>query len=56
MRHSGVEAGLAGGGGTDAAAVAGDDTDPPEDLNADVEYRKHLARVLVGRGIAEASG
>lgn len=55
MRHGGVEAGLAGGGGSDAASVAGDDTDPPEDLNADAEYRKHLARVLVGRGIAEAS-
>lgn len=55
MRHAGVEAGLAGGGGSDAASVAGDDTDPPEDLNADAEYRKHLARVLVGRGIAEAS-
>ena len=55
MRHSGVESGLAGGAGADAASVAGDDVDPPEDLNADAEYRKHLARVLVGRGIAEAS-
>jgi len=54
MRHGGVEAALAGGGGADAASVAGDDTDPPEDLNADAEYRKHLARVLVGRGISEA--
>lgn len=55
MRHGGVESALAGGGGADAASVAGDDTDPPEDLNADAEYRRHLARVLVGRGIAEAS-
>ena len=55
MRHAGVESGLAGGAGVDAASVAGDDVDPPEDLNADAEYRKHLARVLVGRGIAEAS-
>ena len=55
MRHSGVESGLAGGAGADAASVAGDDVDPPEDLNADAEYRRHLARVLVGRGIAEAS-
>ena len=37
------------------ASVAGDDVDPPEDLNADAEYRRHLARALVGRGIAEAS-
>jgi len=56
MRHGGVESALAGGGGADAASVAGDDTDPPEDLNADADYRRHLARVLVGRGIAEASG
>ncbi len=54
MRHSGVESGLAGGAGLDAASLASDDVDPPEDLNADAEYRKHLARVLVGRGIAEA--
>ena len=54
MRHAGVESALAGGGGADAASVAGDDVDPPEDLNADAEYRKHLARVLVGRGITEA--
>ncbi|MEM9204518.1 MAG: xanthine dehydrogenase family protein subunit M, partial [Actinomycetota bacterium] len=55
IRHGGVETALAGGGGADAASVAGDDVDPPEDLNADAEYRRHLARVLVGRGIAEAS-
>ena len=55
MRHGGVESALAGGGGADAASVAGDDTDPPEDMNADGEYRKHLARVLVGRGISEAA-
>jgi len=55
MRHAGVESGLAGGAGAEAASVAGDDVDPPEDLNADAEYRRHLARVLVGRGIAEAS-
>ena len=55
MRHGGVESALAGGGGADAASVAGDDTDPPEDMNADGEYRRHLARVLVGRGISEAA-
>jgi len=54
FRHSGVEAALASGAGKGAAAVAGDDTDPREDLNADAEYRRHLARVVVGRGIAEA--
>jgi carbon-monoxide dehydrogenase medium subunit len=55
FRHGGVEAALANGGAADAASLAGDDTEPREDLNADADYRKHLARVLVGRGIAEAS-
>ena len=32
-------------------ALAGDDTDPPSDLNASPDYRRHLARVLVGRAL-----
>ena len=52
-----VEAALAGGASIDdAAAVAADGTEPPEDLNGDVEYRTHLARVLVKRALTEASG
>ena len=55
MRSAAVEAALASGAsGDDAASVAADGTEPPEDLNGDVEYRQHLARVLVGRGIADA--
>jgi carbon-monoxide dehydrogenase medium subunit len=39
----------------DAAALAADDADPQADLNASVEYRAHLARVLVRRALEEAS-
>lgn len=56
LRAVGVEAALAAGSdAADAAAVAADGTDPPEDLNADAEYRSHLARVLVGRALATAT-
>ena len=52
-----VEAALAAGASIDdAAAVAADGTEPPEDLNGDVEYRTHLAQVLVGRALTEAAG
>ena len=47
---SAVEAALRDGASpADAAAAAGDGTEPPSDLNASPEYRRHLARVLVGR-------
>jgi carbon-monoxide dehydrogenase medium subunit len=45
------EAWVAGG---DAAPVADEGTDPPSDTNATAEFRRHLARVLVGRAIEEA--
>jgi carbon-monoxide dehydrogenase medium subunit len=52
LRADAVEAALRDGAtGADAAALAGDDTDPPADLNASPEYRRHLARVLVGRAL-----
>jgi aerobic carbon-monoxide dehydrogenase medium subunit len=44
----------AGASPADAAAFADDDTDPPADLNASVEYRRHLARVLVRRALTTA--
>jgi len=57
MRSAAVEAALASGANAvDASSVAAEGTEPPEDLNGDTEYRHHLARVLVGRGIAEAQG
>jgi carbon-monoxide dehydrogenase medium subunit len=43
-----------GASAADAAARAADDTDPPSDLNASAEYRRHLARVLVGRALETA--
>jgi carbon-monoxide dehydrogenase medium subunit len=55
LRASGVERALAGGAApADAAAHAAEGTSPVEDINADRDYREHLARVLVGRGLAEA--
>ncbi|MEM7325559.1 MAG: xanthine dehydrogenase family protein subunit M [Actinomycetota bacterium] len=48
---------LASGADVDAAAaVAAQGTEPPEDLNGDVEYRTHLAQVLVKRALTEAAG
>lgn len=39
----------------DAAAEAATEADPQADLNASVEYRQHLARVLTRRALEEAS-
>lgn len=51
-----AEAAIAGGSSVeDAAAVADEGTDPTADLNASEDYRRHLARVLVRRGLEEAS-
>lgn len=55
VRAAGVEAALAqGANATDAAAHAAEGCSPPADLNASVEYRQHLARVLVRRALEEA--
>ena len=56
LRARGVEAALAGGATpADAADRAGDGLDPPADLQASAEYRRHLARVLVRRALEEAT-
>jgi carbon-monoxide dehydrogenase medium subunit len=56
MRATAVEAALrAGATSEDAAAQAAEGCDPPEDLNASAEYRRHLAQVLVGRALEESS-
>ena len=53
---SGVSTALAGGASIeDAAAQAAEGCDPTSDLNASVEYREHLARVLTRRALEEAS-
>ena len=55
MRATAVERALGGGASAaEAAAVAAEGAEPPEDLNGDAEYRSHLARVLVERAISEA--
>ncbi len=39
-----------------AAQHADEGTEPPEDLRAAADYRRHLARVLTGRALAGAAG
>ncbi len=39
-----------------AAEQAAEDTDPPADLNASADYKRHLARVLCRRALEEAAG
>jgi carbon-monoxide dehydrogenase medium subunit len=41
--------------GADAGGVADDGTEPPSDTQASAEFRRHLARVLVGRAVEEAT-
>ncbi|HKJ56880.1 MAG TPA: xanthine dehydrogenase family protein subunit M [Nitriliruptoraceae bacterium] len=57
LRASATEAALRGNGAdaiADAAASAGDDTSPPSDLNADADFRRHLATVLTRRALDAA--
>jgi carbon-monoxide dehydrogenase medium subunit len=61
VRAAGVEAALVGQQATSdavrtACAAAGEGTSPPEDANADAEYRRHLAGVLTGRAVLAAAG
>ena len=52
IRATVVEQALASGASAaDAAAVADEGTSPTADLNASVDYRRHLAKVLVRRGL-----
>jgi len=56
LRATAVEEALGSGAGpADAAARAAEGTEPSADLNASVEYRQHLACVLVRRAL-EAAG
>ena len=56
MRASAVESALASGASdADAAAMADEGTEPSSDIHGSAEYRRHLARVLVGRALAEAT-
>ena len=51
VRGSGLEEGVI----TRASEVAADGTDPPGDLNASPDYKRHLARVLTRRALEEAA-
>jgi carbon-monoxide dehydrogenase medium subunit len=55
VRASAVEAALANGAtAAEAAAHAADGLEPPRDINAGPEFRRHLAQVLVRRALEEA--
>jgi len=61
VRCGAVESALAGASASDdavtaAAEHAAEGTNPSADLNASVEYRQHLARVLTRRAISAAAG
>ncbi|HLI42883.1 MAG TPA: xanthine dehydrogenase family protein subunit M [Acidimicrobiales bacterium] len=57
VRAASVEAALAEGASVaEAAELADADADPPADVNGSVEYRRHLARVLVRRALTTAFG
>jgi carbon-monoxide dehydrogenase medium subunit len=56
LRAHGVEEALAAGASSsEAADRATEGTEPAADLNATVEYREHLARVLVRRALEAAA-
>jgi carbon-monoxide dehydrogenase medium subunit len=55
LRAAGVEDALrSGSAAAEAAARAAEGTEPPEDLNASPEYRRHLAEVLTRRALETA--
>lgn len=52
LRATAVESALASGAGAaDAAAHAADGTEPPNDVTASADYRRHLARILTARAL-----
>ncbi|MEZ5169585.1 MAG: xanthine dehydrogenase family protein subunit M [Acidimicrobiia bacterium] len=54
-RATGVEEAVrSGADAASSARLAADGMEPPSDLNADAEFRRHLARVLVQRGLVDA--
>jgi aerobic carbon-monoxide dehydrogenase medium subunit len=55
LRAAGTEDALrSGSSAADAAARADEGTEPPDDLNASPDYRRHLARVLTRRALQTA--
>jgi len=57
LRATAAEEALAGGASAaEAAQHAADGTSPGEDMHADREYRRHLARVLTRRALEHETG
>ncbi|HEX9993334.1 MAG TPA: xanthine dehydrogenase family protein subunit M [Acidimicrobiales bacterium] len=57
LRAAAVEEAVrSGAAAADAAQRADEGTEPPADLNASTEYRRHLAKVLVRRALEEVGG
>jgi carbon-monoxide dehydrogenase medium subunit len=57
LRATATENALANGASLpEAAALAAEGTEPVEDMHADQEYRRHLARVLTRRSLQAAAG
>jgi len=57
LRATAAEQALAdGASAAEAAALAADGTSPGEDMHADREYRRHLARVLTRRALEHQTG
>lgn len=57
LRATAVEEALASGASiADAAELADEGTEPSDDLNADVAYRRHLAKVLTRRALEATAG
>ena len=57
LRAAATEQALASGASpAEAAALAAEGTEPGEDIHADQEYRRHLARVLTERALQHQTG
>jgi aerobic carbon-monoxide dehydrogenase medium subunit len=57
LRAAGVEEALRSGASVADASVRADEgTEPPDDLNASPDYRRHLVQVLVRRALQSAGG
>jgi len=57
LRAASVEQALASGSGSlDAAGLADDGTQPPSDVTASSDYRRHLAKVLTARALQSCLG